>query len=94
MAECGQGDISTHVISKLGSSSVAGSHVALHFNPDLNASCFEEGWTQIADERLSDNGGHDVSALISAPLNSVADTSTARPAQTRVVYADLRLFGG
>ena len=59
-ADCGAGDISTHVISKLGSDSVAGARVVLHYNENLEACCFDSGWNQIADESLSANGGNDV----------------------------------
>mmetsp|Transcript_68635 Transcript_68635/g.129448 ORF Transcript_68635/g.129448 Transcript_68635/m.129448 type:complete len:143 (+) Transcript_68635:127-555(+) len=56
----GAGDISTHVISKLGKASIAGAKVSLHFNADFNASAFDPGWEKEKDAELSENGGNDL----------------------------------
>ena len=53
------GDISTHVISKLGSPSVAGAAVRLFFNESMDAGFLDAGWSLIKTTALSDNGGND-----------------------------------
>ena len=53
------GEISTHVISKLGLLSVGRAAVKLFYNADLNAGCRDDGWQLICATALSDNGGHD-----------------------------------
>ena len=92
----GAGDISTHVISKLGPDSVAGARVVLHFNPDVNACCFDAGWVPVCDEALSANGGHDVSTprLTSDRFAAhccwcTADTRAARTVAAWIVHVDL-----
>ena len=53
------GDISTHVISKLGKDSVAGSSVKVYYNQSADASPFDQGWELVNDAALSENGGND-----------------------------------
>ena len=53
------GDISTHVISKLGLPSVAHSPVRLFFNADASAGFLSPGWELKAETALSANGGND-----------------------------------
>ena len=53
------GEISTHVISKLGKPSVAGATVRVMHNTDFNAGVLSKGWTQVRQAKLSENGGVD-----------------------------------
>lgn len=53
------GDISTHVIGKLGLQSVAESPVTVYFNPNMDAGPFDSSWSLINKTQLSENGGHD-----------------------------------
>mmetsp|Transcript_15697 Transcript_15697/g.18914 ORF Transcript_15697/g.18914 Transcript_15697/m.18914 type:complete len:140 (-) Transcript_15697:485-904(-) len=53
------GDISTHVISKLGLGSVAGSTVQVYYNADLKAGPLTQGWQLLKTTSLSANGGND-----------------------------------
>jgi hypothetical protein len=53
------GEISTHVISKLGMPSVAGAPVRVFYNTDLAAGFMAEGWTLLKETELSPNGGND-----------------------------------
>ena len=53
------GDISTHVISKLGAPSIAGSKVRLFFNENLGAGFMDAGWNLVKEAALSANGGID-----------------------------------
>ena len=55
----GKGEISTHVISKLGSGSIAGAAVRVHYHPDLSAGALTAGWKPVASASLSANGGID-----------------------------------
>lgn len=53
------GDISTHVISKLGAPSISGSKVRLFFNENLGAGFMDAGWALAKEAALSANGGID-----------------------------------
>ena len=55
------GEISTHVISKLGLPSVAGSPVRVFYSEDPSASVVDAGakWNCETETALSGNGGHD-----------------------------------
>jgi hypothetical protein len=56
----GTGEISTHVISKLGKGSVAGATVRVLYHPDLGASAgLTPGWKIVRSGTLSANGGID-----------------------------------
>ena len=57
--DASMGDISTHVISKLGLPSVAHSPVRLFFNADASAGFLSPGWELKAETALSANGGND-----------------------------------
>ena len=53
------GEISTHVICKLGKWSVDGALVRVLYHPDLGASVLSSGWKLINEAKLSANGGID-----------------------------------
>ena len=53
------GEISTHVICKLGKGSVDGAFVRVLYHPDLGASVLSSGWKLINEAKLSANGGID-----------------------------------
>ncbi|CAK0848066.1 unnamed protein product [Prorocentrum cordatum] len=54
------GEISTHVISKLGQPSVAGATVEVRYNASSTASVFDVGgWELVGSSTLSENGGND-----------------------------------
>ena len=53
------GEISTHVISKLGKQSVSGSTVRVYHHADFTAGVLSPGWTFVGQATLSDNGGID-----------------------------------
>lgn len=55
----GKGEISTHVICKLGPQSVDGAAVRVSYHPDLAASVHTAGWTAVCERYLSSNGGVD-----------------------------------
>eukprot|EP00316_Scyphosphaera_apsteinii_P021361 CAMPEP_0119331972 /NCGR_PEP_ID=MMETSP1333-20130426/81762_1 /TAXON_ID=418940 /ORGANISM="Scyphosphaera apsteinii, Strain RCC1455" /LENGTH=172 /DNA_ID=CAMNT_0007341701 /DNA_START=166 /DNA_END=684 /DNA_ORIENTATION=- len=55
----GCGEISTHVISKLGKGSVHGAHVSVYFHHDFGASMQTPGWHSIGHFNLSANGAVD-----------------------------------
>ena len=55
----GSGEISTHVISKLGKPSVAQATVRVYHHPDFGAGCMSKGWLPVRTAKLSDNGGVD-----------------------------------
>ncbi|KAL1498924.1 hypothetical protein AB1Y20_013445 [Prymnesium parvum] len=54
-----RGEISTHVISKLGKESVDGAAVRVSFHSDLHASVHSAGWVLVGERHLSANGGVD-----------------------------------
>ena len=51
------GEISTHVICKLGKGSVDGAKVTVMYNENLMASVLSGGWTKVNEAYLSANGG-------------------------------------
>uniref|UniRef100_A0A7S0PZW2 Uncharacterized protein n=1 Tax=Coccolithus braarudii TaxID=221442 RepID=A0A7S0PZW2_9EUKA len=53
------GEISTHVISKLGKASVDGAKVSVSYNADLSAGARSCGWRLLREAALSTNGGID-----------------------------------
>lgn len=53
------GEISTHVISKLGSPTVAGAAVRVFYNADFAAGFMADGWQLLKETSLSANGGND-----------------------------------
>ena len=53
------GEISTHVICKLGKGSVDGALVRVMYHPDLMAGVLSPGWTFMSEKKLSANGGID-----------------------------------
>ena len=53
------GEISTHVISKLGKGTVDGASVKVYYNPNMSAGPLTSGWTMVAQAKLSANGGVD-----------------------------------
>uniref|UniRef100_A0A7S2D9H9 Uncharacterized protein n=1 Tax=Haptolina brevifila TaxID=156173 RepID=A0A7S2D9H9_9EUKA len=55
----GIGEISTHVISKLGKDSVNGARVRVYFHPSFTAGVLSPGWELVTDAALSANGGID-----------------------------------
>ena len=55
----GVGEISTHVISKLGKASVDGAVVRVYFNSDHASGPLSRGWEPVCSNKLSANGGID-----------------------------------
>ena len=55
----GKGEISTHVISKLGKGSVDGAAVKVYHNPKFSADWTSSGWVHQKTAALSPNGGID-----------------------------------
>lgn len=54
-----KGEISTHVISKLGKQSVEGALVRVYYNSAFDAGPLSPGWTVVSEAALSANGGID-----------------------------------
>jgi hypothetical protein len=54
-----KGEISTHVISKLGKPSVANAAVRVHHHSDFGAGSMSPGWKLVREATLSQNGGVD-----------------------------------
>ena len=55
----GMGEVSTHVISKLGMPSVGGSAVRVFYHADHAAGFMDAGWALLKETKLSENGGND-----------------------------------
>ena len=53
------GEISTHVISKLGKPSVAGATVCVYYHANFDAGARADGWESLSCAQLSENGGND-----------------------------------